>query len=78
MKTAVSIPDDVFARAEALAKRQKLSRSGLFGRALAEYLARHSPDQVTEAMDRLCADLDPEPDGFGAAAARRALERSEW
>lgn len=78
MKTAVSIPDDVFAQAEALARRQKLSRSGLFGRALTEYVARHSPDQVTEAMDRLCAELDPQPDAFVAAAARRALERSEW
>jgi metal-responsive CopG/Arc/MetJ family transcriptional regulator len=34
MKVAVSIPDDVFAEAEALAKRMKSSRSEIYSRAL--------------------------------------------
>ena len=37
MKTAVSIPDDVFERAERLAKRARHSRSEVFSRALREY-----------------------------------------
>jgi mRNA interferase MazF len=52
MKTAVSIPDDVFERAERLARRAGRSRSEVFSAALAEYLARHAPDEVTDAMDR--------------------------
>jgi metal-responsive CopG/Arc/MetJ family transcriptional regulator len=59
MKTAVSIPDDVFAGAERLAKRSKKSRSQLFSDALREYLARHAAEDVTESMNRVCAALGP-------------------
>ena len=78
MKTAVSIPDDVFERAERLARRARQSRSEVFSRALREYVARHAPDEVTEAMDRVCAEVGNQRDEFVAAAARRTLERSEW
>jgi len=80
MKTAVSIPDEIFRRAEHLARRTKRSRSRLFSDALQEYLARHSPDEITEAMNKVCDDLgeDAAPDPFLAAAARRVLENTEW
>jgi predicted transcriptional regulator len=78
MKTAVSIPDDVFQQAEALARRTATSRSALYARALAEYLARHTPDHITEAMNRACDKLGLGVDEFTAAASRRILERSEW
>jgi metal-responsive CopG/Arc/MetJ family transcriptional regulator len=42
MKTAVSIPDEVYQGAERLARRTKKSRSRLYGDALKEYLARHA------------------------------------
>ena len=35
-------------------------------------------DQVTEVMDRVCADLGDPKDEFVASAARRILERTEW
>lgn len=78
MKTAVSIPDEVFARVERFAKQAKRSRSEVFSAALREYVARHAPDEVTEAMDRVCEDQAGAPDPFVAAAARRVLERTEW
>jgi metal-responsive CopG/Arc/MetJ family transcriptional regulator len=78
MKTAVSIPDDIFKGAERLARRTKKSRSRLYGDAVKEYLARHAPDEITEAMNRVCAELDEPTDKFVAAAARRILERTEW
>jgi metal-responsive CopG/Arc/MetJ family transcriptional regulator len=78
MKTAVSIPDHVFEQADRLARRTGKSRSHVFSSALREYVARHSPDDVTEAMDRVCAQVGAECDPFVARAARRALERSEW
>jgi metal-responsive CopG/Arc/MetJ family transcriptional regulator len=78
MKTAVSIPDDVFERAERLAQRAKKSRSQLFSEALNEYVARHAPDEVTDAMDRVCAELGDPADEFVSSAARRVLERSQW
>ncbi|MFY9607115.1 MAG: ribbon-helix-helix protein, CopG family [Blastocatellia bacterium] len=78
MKPAVSIPDDVFEKAERLARRMKKSRSELFSRALAEYVARHAPDHVTEAINQVCDEIGPEPDPFVSAASSRVLERTEW
>ena len=53
----MSIPDEVFEDAERLARRLKRSRSEVYSRALAEYVARHAPDQVTEQMDRVVEEL---------------------
>lgn len=78
MKTAVSLPDDVFVQAESLAKRLKITRSQLYSRAVREYVARHAQDAVTERLNRVCAEIGGEPDSFVAEAGRRALEQSEW
>ena len=82
MKTAVSIPDDVFEGAERLARRTNRSRSPLFSDALKEYLARHTPDKVTESMNRALAQIGEEArkenDSFVSSAVRTVLERSEW
>ena len=78
MKTAVSLPDRLFREAERHAQRAQKSRSQLYAEALAEYLARHAPDEVTEAMNHVVDQVEEEPDAFGGAAARRVLERTEW
>jgi metal-responsive CopG/Arc/MetJ family transcriptional regulator len=78
MKTAVSIPNELFDMAERLAKRAGKSRSRLFSDALREYVARRSPDKITEAMDQALAEIGDSTDPFVAAASRRRLERSEW
>lgn len=78
MKTAVSIPDDLFEQAERLARRVGSTRSGLYSRAVREYVARHAPDEVTAAMDCVCDAVGEAPDGFTVAAARETLERSDW
>jgi antitoxin MazE6 len=77
MKTSVSIPDDIFKGAERLARRTKKSRSQLFSEAVKEYIARHAPEDITDAMDRVCAELRHPADRFVSSAARRVLERSE-
>jgi predicted transcriptional regulator len=77
MKTAISIPDDVFGDAEILARELNQSRSQLYSRAVREYVARHSSDSVTAALDVVCAE-NPAESGFLRAATKRTLERSEW
>lgn len=82
MKTAVSIPDDVFGDAERLAAELKTSRSQLYARALREYLARHSAEAVTAALDSMYGDqsadaADPDLD-FMLAASDQTLSRDEW
>ena len=78
MKTAVSIPDELFARAEELALRTGKSRSQLYREALYEYLLSRDPRAVTRAMDQVLAEIGPPPDPWSTEAARRALVRSEW
>ena len=79
MKTAVSLPDRVFLEAEGYAKRTRKSRSQLYAEALAEYLARHAPDEVTEAMNVVVDELgNAAPESFVKEAARRVLRSVEW
>lgn len=78
MKVAVSIPDDVFAEAEALAKQLKCSRSKIYSRALGEFLGTHAPDRVTERMNDVVRDVGIEPDAFSVAVARRVLRKTGW
>ena len=77
MKTAVSIPDEVFEKAERLARRARKSRSEVFSDALREYVARHAPDEVTEAMNAVC-DQMAQHDAFASAASTRLLQNVEW
>lgn len=78
MKTAISLPDDLFRRADRLAERMSVSRSELYRRAVEEYLTRHAPDELTAAVDAVVADLTQEGHEFRAEAARRRLQASEW
>jgi metal-responsive CopG/Arc/MetJ family transcriptional regulator len=79
MKTAISVPDPVYREAERYARRTRKSRSRLYAEALAEYLARHAPDDVTEDMNAAVDRLgDAGRDRFVAAAGRRVLTSVEW
>jgi metal-responsive CopG/Arc/MetJ family transcriptional regulator len=78
MKTAVSIPDDVFEEAERLASELQTSRSQLYSRALQEFVARHAPERLTEAMNRVVDGIGAEVDEFTRRASRGVLEQVEW
>lgn len=82
MKVAVSIPDTVFAKADALAKRLKLPRSRIYARALDEFVERHSPDRLTELAnalaDEMSEDETRETRQIIRSASRTALKHTEW
>ncbi len=78
MKTAISIPDDLFEDAERLARTLQKSRSRLYGDAVREYVARHSADHVTGTLDEVLEGVTPDEAGFATTAARTTLERSAW
>jgi metal-responsive CopG/Arc/MetJ family transcriptional regulator len=78
MKTAVSIPDDLFRRADDFARRLGKSRSQVFREALTEYLLRRDSRSVTTALDDAVTDVGDEIDPWLDEAGRRAVERSEW
>ena len=77
MKTAISLPDELFASADSLAKRMSVSRSELYATAVAEFVAKHRSKDITARLDAVYADLSGDVD----PALRRAQARSvaeEW
>ena len=77
MKTAVSIPDSLFAAADELARRLGISRSELYARALARELACEDEAAVSERLDAVYGDVDSELDPEIAIAQHRAVS-SSW
>ena len=53
MKTAVSIPDQVFESAEKLAARLGVSRSRLYAKALASLVEKHREDLITSQLNAI-------------------------
>ena len=64
MKTAISLPDATFRRADVAARRLGLSRSELYVRALEAYLGPPSDEEITARLDAVYSttpsNLDPE------------------
>lgn len=79
MKTAISVPDELFESADALAERLGISRSHLYATAVAEFLARHQPAKVTEQLDRV---YGTDPGGVGRplrrAQGRTVRRAADW
>ncbi len=72
----MSIPDDLYTRADAMAAQLGLNRSQLYARAVEEFLAMHAEDPVTEALNRLGGN---EPAGaVGRAAGLALIEAGNW
>jgi len=80
VKTAISIPDAVFRSAEQLASRMRVSRSELYAKAVAAYVAEHRDELVTSRLNELYGTgkegsaLDPAL----AAAQTSSLGRDRW
>ena len=78
MRVAITLPEAPVRHADRLARRMGKSRSELVSAAVAEYVARHEPEAMTAALNRLDALVDTRPEPFSSTAASRLLERSEW
>ena len=78
MKTAISLPDDLFASADALAERLGVSRSNLFATALAEFLAKHQSRRVTERLDAVYGAEPSALDPVIRKAQRKTILRDRW
>jgi predicted transcriptional regulator len=75
---ARALPKVVEARVTRVARRLRKPRGVVLREAIEEYAARHEPEAVTQAMNRVAAVLDTRLDPGVAAASRRVLERTEW
>ena len=78
MKTAISIPDEIFAQAEEFAKRQKMSRSSLFTAAVDEYIHHHREEGVTQKLNKVYGSETSTLNHVLAELQARSLPREEW
>lgn len=78
MKTAISVPDDVFDSADALAAELGMSRSELYSRAVEEYVAKHRQQDITARLNALYADDTGGVEPGLARAQARSVRNSEW
>lgn len=75
VKTAISLPDQLFADAEAAARILKISRSQLYAQALEMFLSTQEQDPVTCRLDQLASQFPAAP---GSEAGRRLIDRGLW
>jgi hypothetical protein len=59
VKTAISLPEPLFERADAFARQQKISRSQLFARAVDEFLRRQESQALLEDLNRVYKEASP-------------------
>ena len=78
MKTAISIPNDVFEAAEKLARRLGISRSQLYANAVSEFLRRHFSDDVTEKLNQIYDEESSELDSVTRTLQYAGLGKDGW
>jgi len=81
MKTAVSIPDELFESAEGFARRLGMTRSELYAQALRCYLREHGGEGITERLDEVYDAGDGEADGLDPVVVRlqgRSVPEDGW
>jgi len=72
------IPKRLETKVARVARRLRKSRRLILEEAIDEYVARHDPEAVTQAMNRVAEAIDTRPDPAVAGAARSILEHTEW
>jgi metal-responsive CopG/Arc/MetJ family transcriptional regulator len=80
VKTAISIPDELYRAAERAAEQLGLSRSELYRRALGAYLRERENEVVTKALDEVygSAAEDSHVDPRLARMQNATIESEEW
>jgi metal-responsive CopG/Arc/MetJ family transcriptional regulator len=78
MKTAVSMPDELFRMAEATARRLRVSRSELYAKAIAEFLKRQQGNLVTERLNTAYSQRTAKVDSGLHRAQLRSLDKDSW
>lgn len=78
MKTAISVPDDAFARVKKLACRRKISRSAVFTAAAEEYMQHHRGDDVTRKLNAVYAQEDSALDPVLERLQAISLPKEVW
>ena len=81
-KTAVSIDQPLFERADQLAEQMRVSRSRLYALALEMFIQKRESQQMLEQLNRVCVENPPTEEEEQLLEAMRQRQRSlvegEW
>ena len=78
MKTAISVPDELFREADDFAKRHGASRSKLYSDAVAEYLAKRRREDITAKLNEVLAEAPNALDPVIARLQAASIGPSDW
>lgn len=77
MKTAISVNDETFRRAEEGAAALGITRSAFFTRGAELYLAQLESEALTKRIDDVLARIGTDDEGAGEFGRRRLAELTE-
>jgi metal-responsive CopG/Arc/MetJ family transcriptional regulator len=78
MKTAISIPEDIFALAEGLAQRLGISRSELYTRAVKKFVAENRHARITEELNKVYETESSSVSPELLEAQSRSIPEEDW
>lgn len=78
MKTAISVPNDVFELSERLAKKLKVSRSKIFAMGVKKLGEEYDENDIIARINAVCDEVDTSLDPFWKEMQSRTLPKDEW
>ncbi len=78
MKTAISIPQEVFKSAEKLAGKMGVSRSQLYVSAIKSYVEAHEGEAITAKLNEVYGHEDSRLDPQLKKLQAKAVSRNRW
>lgn len=78
MKTAISIPDNVYHAAEMVAKKLNISRSELYTKAIKDYVNKHEKSHITEALNSIYVEEDSSLDAAFLDSQNLSIGDESW
>lgn len=78
MKTAISVPNDVFELSERLAKKLKVSRSKIFAMGVKKLGEEYDDDDIIARINAVCEEVDTSLDPFWKEMQSRTLPKDKW
>ena len=82
MKTAISLPDQLYDDAEETAKSLGIPRSQLFAKALEEFISRHKQERITERLNEVYGEANAYDQSLlslvGLESIRELTKNDSW
>lgn len=78
MKTAISVPNDIFELSDKLAKKLKVSRSRIFAMGVEKLGEEFDDDEIIANVNKVCEKVDTSVDPVLFKMAMLSLPKDEW